>query len=280
MDSNRDTGNGTLRGQVAVVTGGGRGIGRAIARALAEVGAAVAVVARSESDLAETVALIAAAGGRAVALTADVTDQAAVERMVQETERHLGPVDVLVNNAGSAETIGPLWEIDPELWWRDLEINLRGVLLCTWAVLPRMIARHKGRIINVSSYAGARPVPYMSSYTCAKAAVARLTDTLAAETKEHGVQVFAISPGYVRTRMTERLIESPEGQKWVPRFQAMSPEDWVPPERAAQLVVFLVSGQGDKLSGRFLNVADDIPALVQRAEEIERDDLYALRLRK
>ena len=120
-----------LSGQVALVTGGGRGIGRAMALALAKAGAAVAVAARTEEQLAETVALVEQASGRATAVTADVTDQQAVDRMASEVEQQLGPVDLLVNNAGAGDPGGPIWEVDPDRWWRVLDVNIRGPFLCS-----------------------------------------------------------------------------------------------------------------------------------------------------
>ena len=149
-----------LGGQVAIVTGGGRGIGSAIAQKLTKAGAAVAVVARSEDQLAETVTLIEGAGGRAIALPVDVTDQQAVERAVAETEQQLGPVDLLVNNAGVPGPPGPLWESDSGEWWWCIEVNLRGPFLCSRAVLPGMVARGRGRIITTASGFGLGPLSY------------------------------------------------------------------------------------------------------------------------
>ena len=180
-----------LSGQVALVTGGGRGLGPVIARELAAAGAAVAVMARSENELANTVATIVAAGGRAIAVRADVTDRAAVDAAVQEAERGLGPVDLLVNNAAQARALGEVWQVDPEEWWRDVEVNVRGPFLCARAVLPGMVTRQRGRIINVTSGAGARPGPGMSGYAVSKAGLMRLSDSLAAEVAGSGVSVFS-----------------------------------------------------------------------------------------
>src|SRR5262249_50852995 len=128
--------------------------------------------------------------GRAIAVRADGTDRAAVQHAVAEAEARLGPVDFLVNNAGSAAVIGPMWETDPDDWWREVEVNLRGPLLCAHAVLPGMIARRRGRIVNMASGVGLTPFPYTSAYACSKMALVRLTDSLQEATSQHGVTVL------------------------------------------------------------------------------------------
>ncbi len=268
-----------LQGQVAVVTGGGRGIGRAIAERLAAGGAAVAVVARSAGQLAGTVAGIEQAGGTALAAPADVTRREQVEQMLERVEDGLGPVSLLVNNAASLSVIGPTWEVDPDAWWRDVEVSLRGALVCSRAGLRRMIGRGDGRIVNVTSLFGARPSPYTTGYACAKAAVFRLSEGLAEEVRPHGIRVFSISPGWVRTAMTDRLIRSADGRRWLPGLSRLPEQEWVGPERAAALVAFLATGAADELSGRYIYALNDVAALAARAEEIRRDDLYVLRLR-
>src|SRR5262245_46759765 len=192
---------GVLSNMVAIVTGGGRGIGRAVARALANAGAGVSIAARSENELTEAAALLREVSDRVAAIQTDVTDTVAVRRLVEETRRQLGPVDVLVNNAGTCHALGPVSEVDPDVWWRDVEVSLRGSFLCARAVLPDMLARKSGRIINMGSGVGLRPVPFVSAYSCGKAALLRLTDSIALETRGHGVSVFAISPGNVQTAM-------------------------------------------------------------------------------
>jgi NAD(P)-dependent dehydrogenase (short-subunit alcohol dehydrogenase family) len=266
-----------LEGRASLVTGGGRGIGRVIAEALARAGAAVADVARSETEVGETADAIAERGGRAVAIPADVTDEAAVEQVVTQAERELGPIDLLVNNAGTCDAIGPLWEADPKRWRRDIESSLLGTFVCARSVLPGMIGRSRGRIINVSSYAAIRPAPNISAYAAAKAAVVHLTNSLAVETREHGIAVFAITPGTVRTAITKSMTESVAGRTWLPKIPT---ERWLSPQRAGDLVVFLASGKADRLSGRFIHVLDDAEDLARRADEIERNDLYVLRLRR
>jgi NAD(P)-dependent dehydrogenase (short-subunit alcohol dehydrogenase family) len=270
-----------LLGKVAVVTGGGRGLGREVARRLAAEGAHVAVAARSEDELRETVALITGAGGRASAFTVDVSDSSAVEQLVVAVEFQAGPVDLLVNNAAVIWPLGPAWEVSTREWWRLLEINLFGTFLCAHAVLPGMTRRGSGRIVNVASGAGIQAPPFGSAYAASKAAVIRLSEELALETKAHGVAVFSIDPGWMSTAMTAYLADSDQGRRWTPWAASRSgPEAQVSPARAADLVVRLASGGADALSGRYLTVWDDVDDLISRADEIIRDDLYTVRLRK
>ena len=140
--------------QVALVTGGGRGLGRAFAVALAKNGMRVGVASRSGVELNVTLALLHAEGIEAVAIPTDVTDEAAVHNMVSVTEEKLGPIDLLINGAGVGAPFGPTWETDSSEWWRNIEVNLRGPMLCCKSVVKGMIERRRGRIINVASGAG------------------------------------------------------------------------------------------------------------------------------
>jgi NAD(P)-dependent dehydrogenase (short-subunit alcohol dehydrogenase family) len=269
----------SLSGQVAIVTGGGRGIGRAIALGLAKVGASVAIVARSEDQLAETVKEITQLAARAISVAADVSDPTAVQRMVVEVEETLGSVDLLVNNAGLAGPIGPTSETDSNAWWRCLEVNLRGPMPCATAVLPGMISRGGGRIVNVASGAGTFAIPYLGAYVTSKTALIRLTEILALETAAHGVKVFAVEPGTVRTSMAEYALESEQGRRWMPWFgEIFQRSEDVPPDHAADLVVLLASGRADALSGRFFTIKDDVIRLAERAGDGGLGDLQTLRL--
>ncbi len=269
-----------IQGQVAIVTGGGRGIGRAVALALGEANASVAVVARSVDQLDETVSLIEKAGGRALALSGDVVNLADVSRIVEEVQKTLGPVDLLVNNAGEHGPVGPIWEVDARRWWDCMSTNLLGSFLFSKAVLSGMVARRRGRIINMASNTGLRPLPYGSAYAISKTALIRLGETVAVETKEYGISVFSITPGIVRTALLEGAIGSEGGQKWLPQFrQALEEGRDLPPEYTAQMVLLLASGKADPLSGCFISVRNDIEKLVGHAEEIRHDSLYTLRLR-
>jgi NAD(P)-dependent dehydrogenase (short-subunit alcohol dehydrogenase family) len=251
-----------LTGQVALVTGGGRGIGASIARELADAGARVAVAARSRDQVDEVAREI---DGLAVEL--DVTDQAAVERAVAETERELGPIDLLAANAGIGSGEDEPWESDPAEWWRTHEVNVLGVYLTARAVIPGMLERGRGRIVVTGSGAGYLPGASNTGYTSSKAAANRLAETLANALEDTPVRVFLISPGLVRTEMTEG------------HFADDAP--WTPPELAPRLVRVLASGRADALAGRYIHAEhDDIENLIRRADEIREQDLNAIRLRR
>jgi NAD(P)-dependent dehydrogenase (short-subunit alcohol dehydrogenase family) len=267
--------------KVAVVTGGGRGLGRAFAQALAAAGYVVAVMARSEAELAETVALVERSGGKANAFAADVTDGTAVDRAFTEVERTLGPVDLLVNNAGVVGPLGPFAKSDAGAWWRTLEVNLRGQMLCAHRVLPGMIARRRGRIVNIASGGGATMLPYFSAYVTSKTALIRFSECLAFEVKDHGIAVFAMGPGTVRTAMSEYSLNSPEGRTWLPWFRDIFEEGRdLPPERPAALLVALASGKADVLSGRYVYPPDDLDRMIKEAREIEAGKLYSLQVQR
>jgi NAD(P)-dependent dehydrogenase (short-subunit alcohol dehydrogenase family) len=272
--------SGRLDGQVALVTGGGRGIGRAIGEALAAAGARVALAARSGDELAETVSAVGAGGGVARGWTLDVTDLGAVGGVVAEAEAALGPVTLLVNNAGTAQEPGPLWEADPGDWWRDLEVHVRGAFNCCRAVLPGMVERRRGRVVNIGSLVGARDEPYVTAYACAKAAFFRLTGTLAAETAGHGISVLCVSPGLVRTRMVEQSLLGEAGRRWRPQIRAVPPEEHTPAQRTGDLLVRIAAGEADPLSGRFLHAEDDLDELLADAGRVAAEDLLTLRLRE
>jgi NAD(P)-dependent dehydrogenase (short-subunit alcohol dehydrogenase family) len=262
---------------VALVTGGSRGVGRAVALGLGAAGFAVAILARSASELEETQSLLKRGGVPSVACVADVLDPGAVAHSVAVTENTLGQISTLVNNAGTSLAIGPMWEVDPRDWWTDVETSLGGTFNLCRSVIPGMIARGHGRILNVSSYAAARAAPYESGYGCAKAGITSLTESLAASLSAHGIRVFAMTPGFVHTDLTSRMIESPEGRRWIPEAATRAGLD---PDLFVRLTVTVALGGADALSGRLLHALDDVSELLRRIEEIERDELYVLRLRR
>ena len=268
-----------LQGHVAIVTGASRGLGCAFARALAEAGATVALVARTSSDLERVAGEIEAAGGRARAVTADVTDADAAREIVARVEREIGSVDLLVNAAGLGTPFGPFHDDSIEEWWRTLEVNLRGPAVWCRAVLPGMIARRSGRIINVASGAGTVAIPYLSAYVTSKTALIRLTEVVAAEVAEHGVTVLAIEPGTVRTAMAEKALTSETGRRWMPWFARIFEEGRdVTAEQSAAFLMRLATGAADTLSGRILMIRDDLDALRARVDLNRKDGTGVLRV--
>lgn len=267
-----------LGGQVAIVTGGGRGLGRAFAQALATAGAVVAITARTEAELQETVTLIEETGGRVAAFTADVTDRAAMAGVVDEVETRFGAIDILVNNAAVITPLGYDWEVDLDEWWRTMEINVRGPFLCTQLVLPGMMARRRGRIVNVTSGAAYGVNPYGTAYCTSKAALSQLTNLLAAGVKEYGISVFALAPGGP-TAMIEILATSPNVPEKVNAHFREAMADVERMQESVQMFMFLLSGQADSLTGRHISYADSMDELLHRSTDIVAQDLYTLRRR-
>jgi NADP-dependent 3-hydroxy acid dehydrogenase YdfG len=198
-----------LADRVAIVTGAGRGIGRAVAQALAREGAAVALAARTRAEVAAVAEAIRNAGGRALAVPTDVSQDAQVEALVDETVGQLGPVDILVNAAGVA-AFGPVAGAKPGDWDAMLAVNLRAVMVCCRAVLPSMLRRRSGTIVNVASVAASRPIAGAAAYAATKAGVVAWSRALAEELRADGVRVGVISPGAVDTPLWDSVPSGPD----------------------------------------------------------------------
>jgi len=247
---------------VALVTGGGRGIGASIARELADAGMRVAVSGRTRDQVE---AIAAEVDG--LALVGDVSRQPDVQEWVRRTETELGPIDLLVANAGLSVRETAAWELEPEEWWHVLEVNVLGAYLSCRAVIPGMLERARGRIVLTGSGAAYLPGSRNTAYSASKAALCRFGETLALQLADHGIPVFFFSPGLVRTELT--------GDS----FGDDAP--WTPPELAPLLVRVLASGRADALAGRYLHAEhDDVEDLIRRADEIAENDLNAIRLRR
>jgi NADP-dependent 3-hydroxy acid dehydrogenase YdfG len=221
--------SGALEGKTAIVTGAGRGIGRAIARGLAAEGAMVVLAARSRADLAAVAAEIREAGGRALAVPTDVTQDAAVEALVEQAMAPANRVDILVTSAGAA-AFGPLVDTKPADWDAMLALNLRAAIVCCHAVLPAMIRQRSGTIVNLSSIASRRALPGSAVYTASKAGLEAFSRVLAEELRPHGVRVGVLVPGAVDTPIWDAMGSTP------PRDKMLRAEDVA---RAALLMVTL-----------------------------------------
>jgi NAD(P)-dependent dehydrogenase (short-subunit alcohol dehydrogenase family) len=267
-----------LDGKTALVTGAGRGIGRAVALALAEQGAMVGLVARSRDQLRETQGMIEAQGGRSLVVPADVAIPGQGEEAVCTLMRGRSSLDILVNNAGVHTAVGPVGEDDPEAWWHDVTVNLRGPYLLSRAALPCM--HSGGTIVNVASGAGMKGFPFSSAYGASKAALIHFTESLAIELEPRGIAVFAIRPGAVRTSIT-RILDTPEGKKYLGNIAKLfesGSELLVPARRPAELVLALCRSEAAVLSGRMISVLDGLPEMIAGAERIREQQLYQLRL--
>jgi NAD(P)-dependent dehydrogenase (short-subunit alcohol dehydrogenase family) len=244
-----------------MVTGGSKGIGLAISQAFGARGARVAIVARGRESLDAAVGTVRTAGASAVlGVSADVRDGADVQRAYREIVEGLGPVDVLVNNAGIHTGFGPFWEIPEEEWLADLTVNLVGVYHWARIVAPAMIERGRGRIINLVGGGFNRAARHMSAYGVSKTAVMRLTENMALELEPHGVAVFALRPGLVDTPGNRAKIAREVVRKWSNLAEILE-EKSIPAEKAATLAVALASGRFDALTGRVVYATEDHDAL-------------------
>jgi 3-hydroxybutyrate dehydrogenase len=251
---------GRLADRVALVTGGGRGIGRAIALAFAREGAHVALAARSQSQLDAVAAEARALGRKAVALACDVADRGQVDATVRAAVEALGPIQILVNNAGIAVS-AKVVDIDDAAWERHLRVNLTGAFYASRAVLPGMLAARWGRIINIASTAARQGYPYVAAYVASKHGLLGFTRALAMEVATGGVTVNAICPGYVATDLTResaRRIQEKTGRSYeeaIASLEAFSPQRrLVEPEEVATLAVLLASDEARAVTAQAWNI--------------------------
>jgi NAD(P)-dependent dehydrogenase (short-subunit alcohol dehydrogenase family) len=215
----------------ALITGGGTGIGRAIGQALAAAGASVAVCGRTREPLEESAEIIRRYDVKSAAIPADIRKEEDVANLIKETESQLGPVSILVNNAGVAR-FAPVWELRPEEFDEMMAINVRGTFLCSRAVIPGMIERGQGRILNIASVAGLKPYPTQGGYCASKHAQIGLAKVMGLELQEHGIVVQTISPGGVDTPLARGMRDDVDFN------------DWMTVEEVAEAAMFMLCQQG------------------------------------
>jgi NAD(P)-dependent dehydrogenase (short-subunit alcohol dehydrogenase family) len=275
---------GSLSGLSAVVTGGSQGLGLAIARAYVQAGANVLICARDEDALTRAkaeLALLGSARGCVETVCAYVSDPASVEQLVTRAVERFSRIDILVNNAGIYGPKGPVESVDWDEWERAVRINLFGSVLCCRALLPHFRANDYGKIIQLSGGGATAPLPHLSAYAASKAGIVRFTETLAKELRGTGIDVNAIAPGALNTRLLDEVLEAgPErvGQAFYERAVEQRRAGGTSLEVGARLALFLASAESDGITGRLISaVWDPWESLPARKEELDGSDVYTLR---
>ena len=269
-----------LENKVALITGAGRGIGQAIAEGFAKEGADVALIARTGRDIEETAKNIRTIGRKALPVTADVSDPASVDSFVKIVLAEFGRIDILVNNAGKQSPIGPLNKCDSQNWLQTIKVNLFGPMLCCKALLPDMIKRHQGKIINLSGGGATFPRPNFSAYAASKAAVVRLTETVAEEVKSFNIQINAIAPGAINTKMLEEVLAAGNSAGEVALSQAKRQKESGGDslEKVVALAVFLASEESGSLTGKLISAQHDPwREWAGKADELNATPMYTIR---
>jgi 3-oxoacyl-[acyl-carrier protein] reductase len=276
--------NKMLQGRKILVTGASQGLGLAVAERCVAEGADVGICARSRDTLEAAAAKLRAAAGagqRVWCATADVASQAQVDQLVADATRALGGLDGLVNNAGIYGPKGNIEDVDWAEWAKAIEINLNGTVLPCRAVLPDFRRRGSGKIVNLSGGGATAPLPGLSAYAASKAAVVRFTETLALELSGTKIDVNAVAPGALNTRLLDEVLAAgPQkvGQAFYDRSVKQKAQGGTPLETGASLCAFLLSPASDGITGRLLSaVWDPWADLPARREELMKSDIYTLR---
>lgn len=257
--------NPNLNGKIAIVTGGSKGIGKEIALKLYNHGANVAICARTQSDIDNVVSSVKNSE-RFIGHHVDVTNGESIKNFIQQVKDTFGSVDILINNAGTGSG-GSFWEGNFDNFWNTIEVNLKGPMYFSYEILPEMVQRNTGLIVNIGSYLGIRPADAIS-YSISKASLVRFTDSLALQVNQYNINVFTVSPGLVLTDMTRDF----------PHFKSLPADAWSSIEKIANLIIRLTVGDVKPLNGRFIHVNDNVDELLTKIDEIKKKELYTLRL--
>lgn len=273
-----------LQNKTAIVTGANQGLGLEIARKYLEAGASLSICARDEKLLRQAereLKSLLGRGQKILALPADVSKAQDVEAVVRATQESFGRIDILVNNAGVYGPKGAIEEVDWQEWVRAIEINLYGSILMCRAVLPHFKKQGSGKIIQLSGGGATNPLPRISAYAVSKAAIVRFIETLAEEVKGGGIDVNAVAPGALNTRMLDEVLQAgPEkvGQAFYERSLKQKQQGGAPLEKGAELIVFLGSAKSDGITGKLISAMwDPWASLPEHLEDLRATDIYTLR---
>jgi len=270
-----------LKDKVSVITGGSQGIGKAVAAEFAREGSHLVLNSRTEADLqAAKHEIEAASSVRVEIFPADVSRPQETEALGRFALAKFSTIDVLVNCAGLQSPIGLVTDNDAQVWLKTINVNLGGTFLCIRAVLPTMMQKKCGKIINFSGGGAVSPRPRLSAYSASKAAVVRLTETLAEEVKPYNIHINAVAPGAINTRLLDEVLAAGEaaGEAELAKALKQKREGGVPPQKVAELAVFLASSASDGLSGRLISLLwDNWRDIPRRLDTIMSSDIYTMR---
>ncbi|OGD86957.1 hypothetical protein A2Z23_01725 [Candidatus Curtissbacteria bacterium RBG_16_39_7] len=272
----------TLSEKIAIVTGAGRGIGREISLGFAKAGAKLVIISRTKNELDRTAQEIKKIGQEVLAISADITKPAEVKKVIEKALNRFKKIDILVNNAGILGPIGPIEKNEEKKWEQTIQTNLLGTYYFLKAIIPIMKKQKSGKIINLSGGGSTSPRPFFSAYAASKAAIVRLTETVAEEVKKYNIQVNAIAPGPINTKLLYEVLDAGQevaGDKEFEKAKLQKKTGGTPIEKAVQLAIFLASDASNDLTGRLISaIYDDWQNFTQKKiSQIEKSDLYTLR---
>lgn len=267
-----------LKDKVSIITGSGRGIGKALAKKFAENSSIVVLVSRTNDEIVQTLKEIEDSHGQCISIQADVSKIDQIRSLVAQVLKKFSKIDILVNNAGIIKPIKPIHQVLPEEWVENIRINLFGTFYCIREVLPSMLSQNYGKIINLSGGGAFDPRPSFSAYSASKAAIVRLTETVAAEVKDSKISVNAIAPGAIKTKITYDTFESNDAGIEQIRAKDVIEKGGSDLEKVCNLALFLASDSSNGLTGKTLSAQwDDLEYIKNNISAIQNSDKYTMK---
>lgn len=269
-----------LKDKIAIVTGGGRGIGKAISKKFAEEGSFVVLASRSSAEMDETLEEIKKSGGHGISIKTDISAITDVTKLIDKVVKEYSKIDVLVNNAGTIKPIGPIHMVKIQEWEDHIKTNLFGIFYCIKSVLPHMMSKNYGKIINMSGGGAFNVMANFSAYGASKAAIVRITEIVAAEVKDYNISVNAIAPGAIKTKITNDILESGDMAGIEHERAKEVIEKGGSLDKVTQLALFLASDESIGLSGKTISAKwDDLDFIKKNISTIQKSDKYTMKRR-